>query len=79
MIVKLNQKLKKLLIEVVGKHRPDMNRLVTSEIIEVSGSELDELFDIVGNEFMETGLKKNDEPNERGLFLEDLIGRLSKN
>ena len=78
MIVKLNEKLKKLLIEVVEKHRPDMRRLITSETFEVSDSELDELFDIAGNEFMETGLKKNDEPNERGLILEDLIGRLSK-
>ena len=78
MIVKLNQKLKELLIEVVAKHRPEMQRLITSETFEVSDSELDELFDIVGNEFMETGLEKNDEPNERGLRLEDLIGRLSK-
>jgi len=78
MIVKLNQELRELLIEVVKKHRPDMLGLVTSNTIDVSDSDVDVLFDIAGNEFLETGLEKNDAPNERGLLLEDLIGRLRK-
>ncbi|MCV4732524.1 hypothetical protein OFB80_32045, partial [Escherichia coli] len=76
--MKLNEKLRKLLAEVVEKRRPNMRHLVTSGMIEVSDSELDELFDIVGDEFCETGLEKNDEPNKRGLLLEDLIGQLRK-
>ncbi len=71
--------MRELLTEVIKKHRPDMLNLVTSsQDIELTDTELDEIFDIVGNEFCETGLKINDEPNERGLLLEDLIGRLRK-
>lgn len=70
--------MRQLLVEVIEKHRPNMLGLVTSQNIELTDSELDEIFDVVGNEFCETGLKKNDEPNERGLLLEDLIGRLRR-
>lgn len=78
MILKLNRKMRELLAEVVKKRRPNMANLLTSEVMKVSDLELDELFDIVGDEFCETGLGENDEPNARGLLLEDLIGLLRK-
>jgi hypothetical protein len=78
MILKLNQRMRDLLAEVIEKRRPNMLQLITSGNIEVTDAEVDELFDIVGDEFMETGLKQDDEPNERGLLLEDLIGCLRK-
>lgn len=71
--------MKELLSEVVRKRCPHLTGLVASlENVELTDAQRDELWDAVANEFSETGLKEDDEPNERGLVLEDLIGRLRR-
>jgi hypothetical protein len=63
-----------LLREVVRRHGPESlalvetirSRLLTSE-------ERETLRLLVSEEFVRTGLDEDDEPNERGLLLEDLI------
>lgn len=68
-----------LLREVVSKRCPHLvSSLASLEDIEITDSQRDELWDAVAGEFAETGLKGDDEPNERGLMLEDLIGRLRR-
>lgn len=68
-----------LLREVVIKRCPHLvSSLAALEDMEITDSEGDELWDAVADEFAETGLKEDDEPNERGLMLEDLIGRLRR-
>lgn len=37
---------------------------------------LDETIDLLTDVFMNYGLKKDDEPNDEGLILDDLIGKL---
>lgn len=44
--------------------------------VQLTEYQRDELRQAVTDEFSETGLRKDDEPNERGLLLEELIDRL---
>ena len=77
MPLRLSQEQEKLLAEVVSKRNPQLTSLVEDvNEIELTDSQRDELREAVADEFIETGLEENDEPNKRGLLLEDLIGRL---
>ena len=77
MPLRLSQEQEKLLAEVVSKRNPQLTSLVEEvNDIELTDSQRDELREAVADEFIETGLEENDEPNKRGLLLEDLIGRL---
>ncbi|MFY9571693.1 MAG: hypothetical protein WAV20_09875, partial [Blastocatellia bacterium] len=79
MPIKLSPPMAELLREAVSKRRPHLAGLLASlEDVELTDSQRDELWDAVADEFSETGLKEDDEPNERGLMLEDLIGRLRR-
>lgn len=77
MPIRLTQEQERLLAEVIGKRNPRLTRLVDDvNDIELTDSQRDELREAVADEFIETGLEENDEPNKRGFLLEDLIGRL---
>ena len=77
MPLQLSQELEKLLAQVISKRNPDLIRLLENvNDLELDDLQRDELREAVADEFIETGLEENDEPNKRGLLLEDLIGRL---
>lgn len=78
MILKLKPEMEELLTEVLEKSRPDLLKLMPPyREIDLNEEQRDEIIDAVADEFTETGLKPDDEPNERGLRLDDLIGALS--
>ncbi len=67
-----------LLRQIVSKHEPDLLRLVGSiGSVPLTTEERESLREIVARELVETGLGPNDEPNDRGLLLEDLIDQLA--
>lgn len=66
-----------MLREVVALHKPELDqRVATIGIVPLADEEREILREVVTNEFLATGLEKNDEPNARGLELEDLIDDL---
>lgn len=77
MRLKLSPKMIELLMEAVSKHRPDLVGLFTSQNIELNDSQRDELRQALTDELCETGFREDDEPNERGRLLEDLIDYLA--
>jgi len=78
MILKLKPEMKELLTEVLEKRRPDLLKLIPPYgEIDLTEFERDEIIDAVTDEFTSTGLKEDDEPNQRGILLDDLIGALA--
>jgi hypothetical protein len=78
MILKLKPEMEELLREVLEKRRPDLLKLIPPyREIDLTDFELDEVIDAVTDEFTATGLKEDDEPNQRGIRLDDLIGALA--
>jgi hypothetical protein len=70
MILKLKPEMEELLTEVIEKRRPDLLRkLPPYREIDLTEDERDEIIDAVADEFTATGLKEDDEPNERGIRL----------
>ena len=66
-----------LLREVVWRREPSLLRLL--EVIgrtPLTTVQREALREILADELCETGLRADDEPNERGLKIDDLIGRL---
>ena len=79
MSLKLKRESEELLKAVLAKRRPELLDLVDSQSeAEVDDVQLDELRLIVTDEFCETGLREDDEPNSRGLLLENLIDELGR-
>jgi hypothetical protein len=77
MAVALSGKLSALLSEVLWKRDPSMIGIVASfQSAELTNDQREELRQILTDELMETGLGDDDEPNERGLLLEELIDKL---
>ena len=77
MALRLPQAMADVLREVVQDHRPDLLTILESrENIELTEQQRDDLRQAVTDEFCQTGLKENDEPNQRGLLLEKIIDRL---
>jgi hypothetical protein len=77
MALHLPPKLSALLSEVLWKRDPSLVGVVASlQDIQLTADQREELRQMVTDELMETGLRDDDEPNERGLLLEDLIDRL---
>jgi len=74
----LNTEEKRLLLECLSKHGPDlikeMDKLDTGEL---ESEIVNEMRSAITDEFVQNGLKKDDEPNEYGLELEDLIDKLA--
>jgi hypothetical protein len=63
-----------LLREVTMKHHPDMvSWLDALAPVTPTDQQLQELRQSVGSELCETGLTDDDEPNQRGLLLEELV------
>ena len=59
------------------KRNPDMIGIVASiQNVALAEDQREELRQTLTDEFIETGLRENDEPNERGLLLEELVDRL---
>jgi hypothetical protein len=78
MLLKLKLEMNHLLVEVIKKRRPDLLSLMPSQTqFELTESERDEIVEAVVDEFTETGLEADDEPNSRGILLDDLIGALT--
>lgn len=68
-----------LLRRVMLKHAPEMvPQSIEKNPAEMSEEERSQLIEILSLEFSETGLDSNDEPNERGLALEELLDRINR-
>lgn len=67
-----------LLKEVLQKHRPDMLNVINLFPADLTDEQSLTLADAVTDEFCLSGLKYDDEPNDRGLLLEGLIGYLMR-
>jgi hypothetical protein len=77
MAVALSAKLSALLSEVLWKRDPSMIGIVASfQSAVLTNDQREELRQILTDELMDTGLGDDDEPNERGLLLEELIDKL---
>ncbi len=73
----LSQEMKKLLEEIVRSRRPDLLGLLDlPQDTKLTEEQREDLRLAVADELLETGLQENDEPNQRGLLLDDLIARL---
>ena len=64
-----------LLRNVVAARQPELLTLIDN-LEGLSNKEIDKLTSLIGDEFMETGLREDSEPNERGLQLEEVIDLL---
>jgi hypothetical protein len=77
MALGLTKEQQQILRETLMNRAPDFLNLFDSpEGVRLSTNQRDELRQIVTDEFCATGLRENDEPNARGLVLEDIIDRL---
>lgn len=77
MALQLPSKMAELLSEVIRKRRPDLIGVLASiQPVQLTEYHREELRQLLTDEFTETGLRDDDEPNARGLLLEELIDRL---
>jgi hypothetical protein len=77
MALNLPAELSALLSEVLWKRHPSMIGIVASlQNVVLTDDQREELRQALTDEFMDTGLRENDEPNDRGLLLEELIDKL---
>ncbi len=66
-----------LLREIVSKRAPDLLALIDSlGVVPLTQEQREELRGVISDEFCETGLREDNEPNPWGVRLDDLIGRL---
>lgn len=66
-----------LLLAVVTKHVPELHPVL--EEVGIQGLNADQrsaLREAITSEFIQTGLKPDDEPNARGLALEELVDKI---
>lgn len=67
----------RVLTELVGRRSPiDLAIVAAIKARELSADERERLREIVADEFVEYGLGPDDEPNSRGLLLDDIIAWL---
>ena len=79
MKIHLFKSLAGLLREIAGEYRvPLPTDENAREEFDLSDSVRGELIDAISTEFMETGLEDNNEPNQRGIRLEELLDALNK-
>ncbi|MBP6940667.1 MAG: hypothetical protein KBB65_02745 [Syntrophorhabdaceae bacterium] len=63
--------------KVLLKHHSSLLKIMDSiGMVPLTDEQREKLREVLANELLETGLGKDDEPNERGLLLEGLIDRL---
>lgn len=64
----------RLVREIIGKKRPDLLPLAKRVGIEVlTDKQLETLRDVVIDVFLAEGLQEDDEPNAKGIILDDAI------
>jgi hypothetical protein len=79
MVNRLPNHLSDLLKEVAREYHPEIAHLVESgQLADLTVAERFELREAVGRVLCETGFGADDEPNARGLLLEELIDWLGK-
>lgn len=77
MVTVRSKEMIQVLREVVAKRRPELLPLANKVGVEVLTEEqLETLSDVVLQEFLEEGLQEDDEPNPRGIVLDDVMGFL---
>ena len=65
------------LTEIVKRRSPDLlNLSIFTPPKTLTEEERETIQEVLADEFCEFGLKENSEPNEYGIFLDDLIGKL---
>ena len=77
MELRLPEELAVLLAEVLEKLNIELD-IVDARCFHISGANINRIIDGLSTEFCETGLQPNDEPNQRGLLIEDLIDRINR-
>jgi hypothetical protein len=71
---RLSPALRSLFDEIVRAHRLELSdSFKTSGPAALDTSERERLIDVISGEFIRTGLQPDDEPNARGLQLEELL------
>lgn len=74
---RLNLQEMNTLREVISKQRLSLLPIIDSiGFIPLTTEQREELRVVLSDELVQTGLMENDEPNERGLLIENLIDRL---
>ncbi len=78
MKIHLFRSLANLLREIAGKYRVPLSMDENArEQFEITDSVKRALIDAISTEFMATGLRENNEPNQRGIRLEELLDTLN--
>ena len=79
MKIQLFRSLANLLREIAGEYRVSLptGGNAAAEQFDISDSMRRDLIDAISTEFMETGLGENNEPNQRGIRLEELLDALT--
>ncbi len=78
-MVRIPQRLQQLLREVMGKYRPEMlPRFSPTGELSLTAEQREPLRQSLASELCENGLLSNDEPNDRGYALEELIDLVGK-
>ncbi len=67
---------KKYIIEKYLKGYSYKIEVISDKKFDFQFEDLDKIIDLLTDIFINYGLQKNDEPNEDGLILDDLIGKL---
>ena len=67
---------KKYIIEKYLKGYSYKIEVISDKKFDFKFEDLDKIIDLLTDIFINYGLQKNDEPNEDGLILDDLIGKL---
>jgi|SRR5713101_8064802 len=79
MIRKPAKHLENLLREVIIKYQPNLvGFLDAPQTVAVTAQQLRDLRESIGYELCDTGLNEDDQPNERGFQLEELIDWLGR-
>ena len=75
----MSTELQALLKAVLLKHSPDLIAVVSNNNLStLNDDERNRIIQLVSLEFSETGLESDDEPNPRGLALEELLDALNR-
>lgn len=78
-MVRIPERLQGLLREVMAKYRPEMaSRFSMSGELSLDAEQREPLRNSLASELCESGLMPDDEPNERGYALEELIDLVGK-
>ncbi|KNF08177.1 hypothetical protein CLPU_9c00730 [Gottschalkia purinilytica] len=78
-MLKLNNEMLEILRECLRSNRPDLLWVLDDEkTIEVDEELGNDLRNVINDEFVKVGLNDNDEPNELGIKLEDLIDKIGR-